>query len=86
MKQVANDEGLEILVLLDQTYFLLCLGISEKFFQEGHNNDLEHIKKRLALKTLLFPGGLGSTHKVLIFGKNVGTPTLRGCSYQKRLT
>ncbi len=86
VKQVANDEGLEILGLLDQTYFLLGLGISEKFFQEGHNNDLEHIKKRLALKTLLFPGGLGSTHKVLIFGKNVGTPTLRGCSYQKRLT
>ena len=36
--------------------------------------------KRLALKTLLMPGGLGSTHKVLILGKGVGTPALQGCS------
>lgn len=86
VKQVANDEGLKILGLLDQTYFLLGLGTTEKFFQESHNNDLDHLRKRLALKTLLFPGGLGSTHKVLIFGKNVGMPALRGCSYQKRLT
>jgi hypothetical protein len=32
------------------------------------------------------PGGLGSTHKVLILGKNVGAPTLRGCSYRMRVT
>ena len=34
-------------------------------------------EERLALKTLLMPGGLGSTHKVLILGKGVGTPTLQ---------
>ena len=28
------------------------------------------------------PGGLGSTHKVLILGKGVGAPALRGCSFQ----
>ena len=36
---------------------------------------------RRALKTLLMPGGLGSTHKVLILGKGVGAPALRGCSF-----
>ena len=86
VQQVAKDEGLKILGLLDQTYFLLGLGTAENLFQEDNNNELEHLRKRLALKTLLLPGGLGSTHKVLIFGKNVGTPTLRGCSYKKRLT
>ena len=39
-----------------------------------------------ALKTLLMPGGLGSTHKVMIFGKGVGTPALAGCSYRMRVT
>ena len=34
----------------------------------------------------MLPGGLGSTHKVMMFGKDVGTPALRGCSYKLRLT
>jgi len=34
----------------------------------------------------LLPGGLGSTHKVLIFAKGVGTPALKGCSYRVRMT
>ena len=34
------------------------------------------LKERLALKTLLMPGGLGSTMKVLLLGKGVGTPAL----------
>jgi hypothetical protein len=38
------------------------------------------------MKTLLLPGGLGSTHKVLLFGKGVGAPPLTGCSYRVRLT
>ena len=38
------------------------------------------------LKTLLLPGGLGSTMKVLIMGKNVGTPKLGGCSFRVRVT
>jgi hypothetical protein len=46
----------------------------------------EHFKKRLALKTLLMPGGLGSTHKVIVLGKNVGAPLLAGCSFGSRLT
>ena len=44
------------------------------------------LRERLALKTLLVPGGLGSTHKVLIFGRNVGTPSLRGCAFSRRAT
>ena len=48
--------------------------------------NLENLQTRLALKTLLIPGGLGSTLKVLILGKGVGTPALRGCSYRMRVT
>jgi SAM-dependent MidA family methyltransferase len=38
------------------------------------------------LKTLILPGGLGSTLKVLVMGKNVGTPKLGGCSFSVRVT
>jgi SAM-dependent MidA family methyltransferase len=43
-------------------------------------------KDRLALKTLIMPGGLGSTMKVLILGKGVRTPALACCSYRVRVT
>ncbi len=76
--RAAERSGLEVLGRLDQTYFMLGLGIA----------DLEHMSlhQRLAMKTLLLPGGLGSTHKVLIFGKEVGKPPLKGLSYRVRLT
>ena len=76
--RVADHSGLDVLARLDQTYFMLGLGITEL---EGLS-----LQQRLAMKTLLLPGGLGSTHKVLIFGKGAGTPTLKGCSYRVRLT
>jgi SAM-dependent MidA family methyltransferase len=76
--RAAERGGLDVLGRLDQTYFLLGLGIA----------DLENpsLPQRLAMKTLLLPGGLGSTHKVLIFGKDVGRPALRGLSYRLRMT
>ena len=52
----------------------------------GLDLNIQPLKTRLALKTLLMPGGLGSTLKVLILGKNVGTPPLRGCSFRVRVT
>jgi hypothetical protein len=32
------------------------------------------------------PGGLGSTMKVLLAGKDVGTPKLIGCAFGTRFT
>ena len=78
--RAAERAGLEVLGRLDQTYFLMGLGITEL------DLDRLSLQQRLALKTLLLPGGLGSTHKVLMFGKGVGTPPLRGLSYRVRLT
>jgi SAM-dependent MidA family methyltransferase len=76
--RAAERSGLDVLARLDQTYFMLGLGIAEL-------EDLS-LQRRLAMKTLLLPGGLGSTHKVLLFGKGVGAPALKGCSYRVRLT
>ena len=78
MQHAAEQEGATTLALLDQTYFLLGLGAAEL--------EAADLKTRLALKTLLMPGGLGSTLKVLILGKNVGAPALLGCSFRVRVT
>jgi SAM-dependent MidA family methyltransferase len=83
MRAAAKEEGLDALGFLDQTYFLLGLGAGTEVRPDAN---VDQIKHRLALKTLLMPGGLGSTHKVLILGKGVGNPTLRGCSFGQRVT
>ena len=56
VRNAAEAEGLQTLGFLDQTYFLLGLvaGWSAEALAE----------RAAALKTLLVPGGLGSTHKV----------------------
>jgi SAM-dependent MidA family methyltransferase len=87
LRVAAEAEGLTTIGFLDQTYFLLGLlpHLTNLGNPENPEN-LENLKTRLALKTLLMPGGLGSTHKVMIFGKGVGAPALLGCSYRMRVT
>ena len=81
----AEREGLATLAVLDQTYFLLGLGLAGRL-AASTGDQRRDLARRLALKTLMMPGGLGSTHKVMIFGKGVGTPPLRGCSFGTRVT
>ena len=83
IRQAAEGVGLESLAVVDQTYFLLGIGAAE---WPEPSDAVEATKQRLALKTLLLPGGLGSSHKVLIFGKNVGHPRLLGGSFSQRMT
>ena len=89
VRMAAEAEGMTTIGFLDQTYFLLgLLRCRESFAVSATEatevadlaNDSRH------LKTLLMPGGLGSTHKVLILGKGVGAPALAGCSYRMRVT
>ena len=84
VSRAAQTAGLDLLGALDQTYFLLGLGTRGGLGAAGTH--LDAVKRRLATKTLLLPGGLGSTHKVLIFGKGVGRPILKGTSYKIRMT
>ena len=89
VRDAAEGAGARTLGVLDQTYFLLGLGAIERVNQESRESrdgGVAAIRRRLALKSLLVPGGLGSTHKVMLFGKNVGTPSLAGCSYRVRAT
>ena len=85
VRAAAEAEGLLTIGFLDQTYLLLGL-IDNAAAGRAAGRPFDDLKDRLALKTLLMPGGLGSTHKVLILGKGVGMPALRGCSFRVRVT
>jgi SAM-dependent MidA family methyltransferase len=78
VRHAAEAEGCAALGFLDQMYFLLAL-VSDRL-------ETLDVKQRLALKTLVMPGGLGSTMKVLVLGKNVGAPRLAGLSSRVRVT
>jgi SAM-dependent MidA family methyltransferase len=87
VQAAAEGAGLTLIGFLDQTYFLLGLANLEHAEHRLRAASMfDDFGTRLALKTLLMPGGLGSTHKVLILGKDVGTPVLQGCSYGLRVT
>jgi SAM-dependent MidA family methyltransferase len=84
LRAAAEASGLTPLCLVDQARFLMSLGI-EHYLADSSGNGREAIAQRLAVKTLLVPGGLGSTHHVMVLGKNVGRPALDGCLAKPRL-
>jgi SAM-dependent MidA family methyltransferase len=85
VRDAASAEGCTTLGFVDQTYFLMgILGSQASLDAQGSTG--ADLRTRMCLKTLLMPGGLGSTHKVLILGKRVGTPKLMGVSFGGRVT
>src|SRR5262249_12863055 len=78
VRQAAEAGGLDTLGFLDQTYLLMGL-------LDGLSDPPSAIRNP-QFKTLMLPGGIGSTHKVLLLGKGVGAPALRGCSFRVRVT
>ncbi len=77
IRHAAGRAGLVPLGMVDQTYFLTALGIVERL---PSGSSREAIGRRLAAKSLIMPGGLGSTMKVMAFAKDAGRPALRGLS------
>jgi len=84
VRLAAEREGLELCAAVDQTYFLLAVGAAERLEVAG--DTVAGLKRRLALKTLVLPGGLGSTHKALIFSRGVDGHRLRVARAGGRLT
>ena len=75
IRRAAEAAGLVTLAIVDQTYFLLSIGLAARL-ETGH--DRGAVARRVAARTLMMPGGLGSTMKVMVFAKAVGAPRLRG--------
>ena len=85
VRKTAEHAGLSTIGMTDQTYFLLSLASNSTELTKPTNNSTS-LRRRLALKTLLLPGGIGSTHKVLIFGKGVKQPQLQSSKFANRIT
>jgi SAM-dependent MidA family methyltransferase len=75
VRQAAAEAGLRTLGVVDQTYFLLALGLVE-WLETG--DDRHAVSGRLAARTLIMPGGLGSTMKVMLFAREPAASPLRG--------
>lgn len=75
VREAAERAGLRTLGMVDQTYFLLALGLAERL---DAGDDLHAVRRRLAARSLIMPGGLGSTMKVMLFARGVETRTLAG--------
>jgi SAM-dependent MidA family methyltransferase len=83
VRLAGEDAGLRLLGVVDQTYFLL--GLAGLALSSGPASP-DQIRQRLALKTLLLPGGMGSTLKVMVFSKAVDAARLQGLSFGGRVT
>lgn len=62
----ARAAGLERLGVTDQGHFLLALGLADRLTQWS-GSSLADVRRRLAARTLVVPGGLASTHHALLF-------------------
>jgi SAM-dependent MidA family methyltransferase len=72
----ARRSGLDALGCASQTRVLMEIAASSGLLTELDQPN--RLRDRLALKTLIVPAGLGSTHSILVFAKGVGHPDLMG--------
>jgi SAM-dependent MidA family methyltransferase len=77
LRRAALDAGLTEAGAVDQCYFLMNLGILDFL---SSDQTVPAMKERLAAQSLLMPGGLGTTMKVMAFAKGVRAAGLRGFS------
>lgn len=79
LQKAGSEVDLETLCFSEQYRFLLGLGFFEELvrLEATAANEKEARALRLSLKNLIMPeAGMGETFKVLVQGKNVGTPEL----------
>ena len=79
LQKAGSEVGLETLWFGEQYRFLLGLGFFEELvrLEAAATNEKEARALRMTLKNLIMPeAGMGETFKVLVQGKNIGTPEL----------
>jgi len=79
LQKAGGEVGLQPLWFGEQYRFLLGLGFFEELIklEAAATSEKEARALRLTLKNLIMPeAGMGETFKVLVQGKNVGTPSL----------
>ena len=76
VRRAAVGAGLVAAGDLDQGRFLLDLGLAD-ILAAASGRGLADVRRRLAARALALPGGLGSTHRALLFAKGVPPSAVR---------
>jgi SAM-dependent MidA family methyltransferase len=80
LERWGRHSGLERTGLVSQARFLMALGRANEFadlYDEGQS-EVEQLRARLLLKTLIFPEGMGERFQVFIQHKGIDAPRLTG--------
>jgi len=79
VRRTLEDAGLRTLFQTDQTHWLLGLGLLQRIAGPQPGGSLPALRRRLQAKTLVAPGGPGTTHQVLLAGTpGLPVPDLEG--------
>jgi SAM-dependent MidA family methyltransferase len=68
------DEGLTVVPRMDQTALLLRLGLAD-LLSAPADDERSRVRRNLAARTLVVPGGLGSTHSALVAARGTRAPS-----------
>jgi SAM-dependent MidA family methyltransferase len=82
LEKCGRRAGLERTGLVTQLEFLAAMGRANEFadLYEPGASEVEKIRGRLLLKTLIHPEGMGETFRVFVQHKGIETPALTGLS------
>jgi SAM-dependent MidA family methyltransferase len=80
LEKWGRRSGLERTGLVTQMEFLMAMGRANEFadLYEPGASEVEKIRGRLLLKTLINPEGMGETFRVFVQHKGIETPELTG--------
>lgn len=76
VRRAAEHAGLTTFLDEEQSRFLLDAAVASGLL--AGLEDPGRLRERLALKSLLVPGGMGSTHRVVVFGRHAPPLSSRG--------
>lgn len=84
LARCAQEAGLELTGFTTQKNFLLGLGILEELKQPASlgADGVDDVNFNRALGSLIAPGGMGDTFKVLVGHKGIEKPSLKGFSFR----
>jgi SAM-dependent MidA family methyltransferase len=72
LRAVARREGLDVVADVDQSRFLVGLGLGDRL-SGSTGTSVADVRRRLAAQALASPEGLGGSHRVLLLARNAAS-------------
>jgi len=80
IEDASAAEGLVTIGLTTQDRFLIALGLADRIAELSNSVAAADVRRRLAMMSLIHPEGMGGIFRVLVQGKGVSAPFLKGLS------